>query len=148
MPGETPDPRILLPGAGLGSLPHPNVAFLYFDRVFVQCQTWLLCLLRIFVFSNDVCMIPLATLPMPGASSWTPRPSLPRHEAGVPTLAPAPLPRPGVQLQQEMREKPQQKGGFSKERKYMIFSSVTPSFKSSLASDAQSCDGNHPSLAL
>lgn len=130
MPGETPDPGILPPGAG-GSLPHPNVAFLYFDRVFVQCQTWLLCLLRIFVFSNDVCFMPLAPLPMLGVSPW----------------APAPLPQPGAQLQQEMREKPQQKGGFSEELKYMIFSCVTLSFKSSLASDTQSCAGNHPSSA-
>lgn len=49
---------------------------LYFDRVFVQYQTWLLCLLLIFAFSNDVCFMPLAPLPMPcwGVSPWAPTP--------------------------------------------------------------------------
>lgn len=119
---------------------------LYFDRVFVQCQTWLLCLLLIFAFSNDVCFMPLAPLPMPcwGVSPWAPTPQLcPAVGMGYPPWPLAPLPHPGGQLWQEMREKPQQKWWFSEERKYLIFSCVSPSFKRSLALDAESCEGNY-----
>lgn len=100
VPGETPNMGILPPGARGGPcfiLPW----LLYFDRVFVQCQTWLLCLLLIFVFSNDVCFMPPVPLPVPcwGSPRGPPRhtAALPHRGDGVPTLAPGtPAPSRGA----------------------------------------------------
>lgn len=151
VPGETPDMGILLPRAGEGPC-LILTRLLYFDRLFVQCQARLLCLLLIFVFPNGVCFTPLAPLPVPcrGSPRGPPRctVALPHRGDGDPPWSLAPLPHPGGQLRQEMREKPQQKRWFSEERKYVVFSCVSPSSKRSLALDARSCEGNHPPPAL
>lgn len=142
MPGETPSTRES-PRPRCWGGPCLILTWLLYFRVFVQCQTWLLCLLLIFVFSNDVCFMPPAPLLVlcRGSPRGPPRGSVPPWGQD-PARPRTPVPARG-QRTQETREKLPQKWWFSEKQKYLIISCASRSLKISLALDTESCEVNH-----
>jgi len=103
---------------------------LYFERVFAQCQTRLLCLLLIFVFSNDVCFAPPALLPVPGVSLWAPTAALPCRGDGAPTSAPStPAPSRGAATSRRQGRSCSRNSGFLKSGNTLFFPAYPPPSK-------------------